>query len=299
VPTTVTVLGGGFVGCELACTLAQLGAAVTVVDQRRRLLRMLDGEISTILYEQMDRLGIRFILGERIDAVRREQNGAGWHGVVELERSGSLRSDRVVVAMGREPNVASLDLVACEIERDDRGWIRVDGNFRTSCPSVSAIGDSIGPPMLGGASALQGRTAARVIANLDPSPPADLPITLFTIPELSMIGLTEEACRELGLDYAVGSARYAESARGQIRGDTEGVLKLVFRRDDGRLLGVHIVGAEASELIHLGAAILSRSGTIHDLAALPYSYPTFAQLYETAARRGLGLLAESRERASA
>lgn len=283
VPASLAVIGAGLVGCEMACTFAALGSSVTLVDRRRRILRMLDGEIAEIVIGEMERMGIRLLLGEPIEEARAERGTATWKATVQHGEAAQLTADRVLVALGREPNTLPLDLAKAGVAIDEAGWIKVDDRFRTTAPGVYAVGDVTGSVNLGGASAHQGRLAVLHAAGRTAAAVSDLPITLYTIPETAMIGLTEEGCRELGLAYAVGRARYSEVPRSHITGADEGLLKLIVRREDRVVVGAHVVGELASELIQLASLLVSRRGTVDALVEAPYAYPTLAQLYQLAA----------------
>jgi NAD(P) transhydrogenase len=290
IPRSMTILGGGVIGCEYACMFATLGVKVSLVERRESTLRFLDRDVQDALHYRMRRMGVRLLLGETVAAVSTEHCASGVRSVVTLESGRVVRSDLALVAAGRTANVGLLDLAKAGVVCDDTGLVKVDARYRTSADRVYAVGDVIGFPALAGTSMHQGRVAMLHIAGQEAPPVLDLPIAVYTIPEISMVGLTEEACRTRGIVYEVGVARYGETPRGQIQGDVDGMLKLVFRRDDRVLLGVHLIGDGSSELVHLGMALVHAGGTIDQLAGSVFNYPTLSEAYRVAALDGLNRL---------
>ncbi len=290
IPRSLAVLGGGVVGCEYACMFAALNVKVTLVDRRDSLLRFLDRDLQEALYHSMRRSGIRLLLGERLRRVGIRRSAAGDEGVVELESGRVVRADRVLVAAGREAHVGGLGLEAAGVETDEAGLIKVDGSYRTTAPGVYAAGDVIGFPALASTSMHQGRMAVLAAAGHEPPPSRPLPVAIYTIPEISAVGLTEEECRARGVAYEVGYARYSETPRGQILGDSEGMLKLIFCRDDRRVVGVHLIGQASAELVHVGMTVLHLGGSIDHLASGVFNYPTLSEAYRIAALDGLNRL---------
>ena len=289
IPKSLAVLGSGVIGCEYATMFATLGTKVTLVDRRERILRFLDGDILDTLCHSMRGAGIRVMQSEKISGVRIETQKHEDEGVVYLESGRTIRAERVLVAAGRESNVESLDLDKIGVSVGNTGLIKVDDSYRTTCENVYAIGDVIGFPALASTSMHQGRLSV-LHATGQPIPnEAVLPMAIFTIPEISSVGLTEEECREQGLPYEVGIARTKETPRGQIVKD-EGMLKLIFRRDTRKVLGVHMIGVAASELIHIGMMLVHTGATVDHITSAVFNYPTLSEAYRIAALDGINRL---------
>ncbi len=283
-PERMVVVGGGPVGSEYASIFAALGTEVTLVDRGKRLLPMLDAELSEALAQSMRRSGARLMFGAQLDAVGRDAAG------LMLRVDGEvLRPQMVLHAVGRAGNVEGLGLAAAGVEADDRGRVRVDASFETTAPGIYAAGDITGPPGLASVAMEQARVAmCRAFRipfkeSVDPVVPAGI----YTLPEASMVGLSEEAARSAGEDVETGRALFEANARARIAGSTEGLLKLVFRAGDKRLLGVHILGEEATELIHVAQAVLHKGGTIDEFIDTTFNFPTRADAYKYAAYDGL------------
>ncbi len=290
VPRSLTVLGGGVIGCEYACMFAALGVKVTLIDRRDRLLRFLDGAILDAFHHELRIRGVRLLLREEVESVTVERDRRGASTRVTLASGRAVRGERLLAAAGRESNTFALNLDAAGIETDATGLVKVDEHYRTAQPHIYAVGDVVGFPALAGTSAHQGRVAMLHACGRPAPPLGDLPIAVYTIPEISMVGMTEEACRDAGVAYEVGTARFCEIPRGLISGSLDGELKLVFRREDRVLLGVHVLGVGASELIHLGMAIVHAGGTIDELADSVFNHPTLTEAYRVAALDGLNRL---------
>jgi NAD(P) transhydrogenase len=291
-PRRLAVVGAGVIGCEYACIFAVLGIAVQMIDGRPRLLGFLDAEISDRLRLQMEFLDIRLELGDGVIAVRAEPDAVR----LDLKSGATLEVDAVLVAAGRLGNTAGLGLERLGIAVDDRGHVRVNEQFQTQVPHIYAAGDVIGFPGLAATSMEQGRVAICHAFGFAYKTAVSrvLPLTVYSIPEVSMVGETEENCREKGRSYCVGRAEYLGNARGQIVGDLAGLLKLVFDPRDRRLLGVHIVGEDAAELIHVGVMVLQSQGTIDAFIDAVFNYPSLGEAYKYAAYDGLGALARRR-----
>ncbi len=289
IPKSLAVLGSGVIGCEYATIFATLGTKVTIIDRRKKLLRFLDNDVLDTLTHAMRSKGIRVMQEEEISGVRIETQKRNKEGVVYLESGRTVRAERVLVASGRQSNVEALDLAQIGIETDERGLIKVDESYRTSAGSVYAVGDVIGFPALASTSMHQGRLAVLHAAGEEPPPAAPLPLAIFTIPEISSVGLTEDECRERGLPYEVGIARTEETPRGQIVRDT-GLVKLIFRRDTRVILGVHMIGVAASELIHVGMMLLHTGATLDHILSAVFNYPTLSEAYRVAALDGVNRL---------
>ncbi len=289
IPKSLAVLGSGVIGCEYATVFAMLGTRVTIIDRREKLLRDLDADILDHLRHAMFASGIRVLASERISGVRIETQKRHQEGVIYLESGRTVRAERVLVSAGRVSNVEALDLERVGIQTDQSGLIKVDGCFRTEHANVYAVGDVIGHPALASTSMHQGRLAV-LKATGKPCPETSvLPTAIYTIPEISSVGRTEEQCRSEGIPYEVGVARTGETPRGQIVRD-DGLLKLVFRRDTREVVGVHMIGVAASELIHVGLLLIQMHGTLDDLQGAVFNYPTLSEAYRIAALDGLNRL---------
>jgi len=280
VPHSLIVLGGGVIGCEYACTFAALGIPVTLVEARTPLLSFLDLEMSTRLKARMEGIGVQFRMPATVESVEVEEGRV----TVGLKDGGSIAAAALLVASGRSANTAGIGLEEAGVKMGERGRVLVNEHFQTSVPNIYAAGDCIGFPALASTSMEQARVAithAFMLYKKEHLAPV-LPYGLYTIPELSMAGETEESLQKSGVDYVVGRAAYATNARGQIIGDGGGFLKLVFRREDMKLLGVHVIGEQASELVHIGlTALLSGAGAQLFIDTC-YNYPTLSELYKYA-----------------
>jgi NAD(P) transhydrogenase len=287
-PRRLGVVGAGVIGCEYACTFAALGIEVLVVDGRRQLLSFLDGEIGDRLRLGMERLGIRLALGDALARVECRPEAIG----LELASGGGGDVDALLVAAGRLGATAGLGLERIGVPVGDRGHLAVNEHFQTAVPHVYAAGDVTGFPALAATGMEQARVAMCHAFDLGYKTRVApvFPMAVYTIPEAAGVGLTEEGCRDREIDHAVGRALYRGNARAQIIGDLSGVLKLVFRADDRRLLGVHAIGEQASELIHAGLMVLQLGGGIDVFIDAVFNYPTLSEAYKYAAYDGLGAL---------
>jgi NAD(P) transhydrogenase len=292
VPGTMIVVGAGVIGMEYACMFATLGTQVTVVETRKRLLEFADGEIIEALMYHMREHRVTFRSGEFVERVERDPDG----GVTAyLKSQKTLHADVLLYAVGRQGNTATLGLEAAGLEADQRGRIRVNGNFQTAVPHIYAAGDVIGFPSLASVSMEQGRVASAAAFGIPAvTVPALFPYGLYTIPEISFVGRTEEELTGASVPYEVGMAHYREIARGQIIGDTTGRLKILFHMETGALLGVHVIGEGAAELVHIGQAVMALGGTIRYFAEQVFNYPTLAECYKVAALAGLNKLGRDR-----
>jgi NAD(P) transhydrogenase len=289
-PKTLIVVGGGVIGVEYTCMFAALGVRVVLIEKRPRLLEFADGEmIEALCYHLRDhRVTLR--LNEEVDSVEDMPDGTV---VANLKSRKKVSGQALLYAIGRQGNVDQLNLAAAGLEADARGRIAVDADYRTAQPHIFAVGDIIGFPSLASVSMEQGRIAAGHAIGLEVSSnPANYPYGIYTIPEISFIGRTEEQLTDDDVPYETGVAYYRELARGQIRGDTTGRLKLIFHRETKVLLGVHIIGEGAAELIHIGQAVLAFGGTVDYFVETVFNYPTLAECYKTAAFNGLNRLAQ-------
>jgi NAD(P) transhydrogenase len=288
IPKTLIVVGGGVIGVEYTCMFATLGVRVALIEKRPRLLEFADAEmVEALSYHLRDRR-VTMRLNEEVESV---EELADKTVVANLKSKKKVNGDALLYAVGRQGNVDDLNLAAAGLEADSRGRIKVDENYRTAQPHIFAVGDVIGFPSLGSVSMEQGRIAAAAAAGIKiHSNPAHYPYGIYTIPEISFIGQTEDQLTDAGVPYEVGIAYFREIARGQIRGDTTGRLKLLFSPDTKLLLGVHIIGEGASELLHIGQAVLVLKGTIEYFVETVFNYPTLAECYKAAAFNGLNKL---------
>lgn len=283
IPQRMVVVGAGVIGIELASMFAALGVEVIVVDQRTRPLDFVDDEIVDELIYQMRHMRVTFRLGERVESVRTVTDPRP-QALLELKSGKHIVEDLVLFSAGRVGNTDLLNLETVGLRADDRGRLEVDAHYRTAVPSVYAAGDVIGFPALASTSSEQGRLAACHMFDLDAKPMADrFPIGIYAIPEISMIGGTERTLTEERVPYETGVARYRELVRGQLLHDDTGLLKMLFHRDDGRLLGVHIIGTYATELLHVGQAVYLLDGGLDFFLQNVFNYPTLAEAYKVAA----------------
>jgi NAD(P) transhydrogenase len=288
VPKTLIVVGGGVIGVEYTCMFATLGVRVILVEKRPRLLEFADAEIVEALSYHLRDHRVTMRLNEEVESV---EEGSGCV-VANLQSKKKISGDVLLYAVGRQGNIDDLNLQAAGITADSRGRIPVDAEYRTSQPHIYAAGDIIGFPSLASVSMEQGRlAAAHAFGSALHSNPAYYPYGIYTIPEISFIGKTEEQLTDEDVPYEVGVAYYREIARGQIRGDTTGRLKIIFHRETKELLGVHVIGEGASELLHIGQAVLILKGTVDYFVNTVFNYPTLAEAYKAAAFNGLNKLA--------
>jgi NAD(P) transhydrogenase len=288
-PHSLIVVGGGVVGVEYTCMFAVLGVRVTLIEKRDRLLEFADREIIEALSYHLRDARVTLRLGEEVESVEEPSPGTV---VANLESKKKVSGDALLYAVGRQGNVEDLNLAAAGLESDNRGRIAVDEHYQTKIEHIFAAGDVVGFPALASVSMEQGRIAAARAFNdhAATSNPGFYPYGIYTIPEISFIGKTEEQLTDEDVPYEVGMAYYREVARGQIRGDTTGRLKLIFHRDTRRVLGVHIIGEDATELVHIGQAVMTLDGTIDYFIDAVFNYPTLAECYKVAAFNGLGRL---------
>jgi NAD(P) transhydrogenase len=282
-PRSLTVVGAGVIGIEYASMFAALGVQVTLIEKRPRPLEFLDEEIVDELIHQMRKQNVTFRPNEAVQSVELLE-GEARRVAVTLESGKRVVSDAVLFSVGRMGATETLNLGAAGLIADDRGRLKVDEHFRTSVPSIFAAGDVIGYPSLAAMSSEQGRLAACAAMGIATQPIADhFPIGIYAIPEISMVGATEQALTQQKVAYEVGVARYREIARGQILGDDSGLFKMLFARDDRRLLGVHIIGTGATELVHIGQAVIGLGGGLDYFLNTVFNYPTLAECYKVAA----------------
>jgi len=287
-PREMIVVGAGVVGLEYASMYAALNTEVTIIDQRPALLDFVDREISDALCYHMRRAGAAFRLGERVERIEAD---AGGIVTAHLHSGKRVHGDALLYAVGRQTNADLLRLSAAGLEADARGKLAVDANYRTAVPHIYAAGDVVGFPSLAASSMEQGRIAGcHMFGVTCNSTPEHFPYGIYTIPEMSMVGHTEQHLTQQRIPYEFGIAKYEEIARGQIVGDQTGLLKILFDPQTRRLLGVHAIGEQATEIIHIGQAVLSLGATIDYFRDAVFNYPTFAEAYKVAALDGLNKL---------
>ena len=288
IPKSLAVIGGGVIGCEYASMFMALGVKVTLVDGRDRLLPFLDAEISDRLRDRLKELGMNFWFNERPVKVENSATGAR----LTMKSGKVLETEAALFAAGRRAAVDGLALEKAGLAVNDRGYIAVDENYRTAVLNIYAAGDVIGFPALASTSMEQGRVAVchafgfqykQRVASM-------LPMGIYTIPEISAAGETEDSCKEKKIDYCVGRAHYGNNARGHITGDTAGLLKIIFSPEDKKLLGLSIIGESATELVHIGMMVLDNGLTINEFIDQVFNYPTLSEMYKYAAYDGLGNL---------
>ena len=288
-PTSLTILGGGVIGCEYACMFAALGVSITLVDARTEILPFLDSEIVQRLKAAMLKIGIRLVQGQRWTSVLRSANGV----TTTLSDGSTFENQQLLFAAGRTGCASDLGLSNVGLAPDSRGYIPVDAQFRTQVPNIFAAGDVIGFPALASVSMEQGRVAMchafgfgykKAVAT-------EMPYGIYTIPEVSSFGETEETCQQKKIDYVVGRALYENNARGKIQGDLEGITKLVVDAKTRKIIGIHVIGERATELVHIGQAAICLGGTVDLFIDMVFNYPTLSDSYKYAAYECLAALA--------
>ncbi len=288
-PRELIVVGAGIIGLEYASMFAALGVKVTLLDQRPTLLDFVDREIIESLCFQLRQLGAVFRLGEKVVSVGFDEDRDKVFAV--LESGKKVRGQALLYTIGRQANSDKLKIEAAGLTADERGKLPVNEHFQTAVPHIYAAGDVIGFPALASTSMEQGRLAgchmfgkpSRMLPNL-------IPYGIYTIPEISMVGATEEELTRGKTPYESGLARYSELAKGQMLGDDQGLLKILFDPDTLKLLGVHIIGDRAAEIVHIGQAVLTMGATIEYFRDTVFNYPTLAEAYKVAALDGLNKL---------
>lgn len=291
-PESLLVVGGGVIACEFVSIFAALGVAVAVVDSHAQLLAYLSEDVVNVLTDSFTRMGVRFHMQQRVAEIRCD----GKHTTARLASGMELCADALLYAQGRVPNLETLQLDRAGIATKD-GWIEVNPQFQTSVPHIYAVGDLIGRPSLASTGMEQGRLALlHACGGAQHATTQHLPMAVYTIPEISYVGLTEKEVQQQNIPFVVGRAQFKNTARGQIIGDAQGLLKLIVDARDEKLLGVHIVGEQASELIHIGQLAMKFGGTVRDLANNVYNYPTLAECYKLAAMDCAHQLDKVRER---
>jgi NAD(P) transhydrogenase len=291
-PRTIIIVGGGVIGSEYACMLAAVGVKVTLVETRPRLLEFVDDEIAENLQFRLRDMGVRLRLGESVAQIDLTEDAVD----ATLASRKKLRAHCLLYTIGRQGATANLNLSNAGLSADERGRLKVNEFYQTSAAHIYAAGDVIGFPALAATSMEQGRLASchmfRQLA--EPANPL-FPYGIYTIPEISMVGQTEQALTQQSVPYEVGLARYREIARGQLIADPHGLLKLVFHQDSRRLLGVHAIGTGATELIHIGQTVMAAGMPIDYFVDSVFNYPTLAECYKVAALDGLNRARPARQ----
>lgn len=283
VPSTMIVLGGGIIGSEYASFFAALGTEVTIIDKKDHILPLLDSEIGIVLQTSLTDLGLKFMGKKEPEEIARINDRA----FVKCKDGTKLEADVLLYALGRAANVDDLHIENAGIVLDQKGYIPVNALFQTSVPNIYAVGDVIGGPSLASTSMEQGRLAARhALGDRHSLFPSFYPIGIYTIPEISSCGYTEDELRELGFRYEVGRAYYYEIARSHIAGSNTGMFKILFHAETLEILGVHVIGRGATEVIHIGQLAISFHARIDYFIDQVFNYPTYAEGYRVAALNG-------------
>ena len=284
-PRSLVVVGGGIIGLEYASMFAVMGVKVTLVEVKKEVLSFVDREIVETLKYQLRNLGITLRLGEEVSSVVRRSDG---NVITSLESGKQVVSDSVLVSAGRQGATADLNLDLVNIEPNKYGRIDVNEFFQTSVQNIYAVGDVVGFPGLASTGRQQGRLAtSHAFGIKDESQSIALPYGIYTIPAISLVGETEDKLTEMQVPYEIGISRYKEISRGQLIGDETGMLKIIFHRETRQLLGVHIIGEGATELIHLGQSVMHLGGGIDYLTDAVFNHPTLTECYKVAALDGL------------
>ena len=290
-PRTLAVVGAGVIGLEYASIFAALGVRVTIIDKRRRLLPFVDAEIIDSLTYHFNQQRTILRLGEEVASIEPISDEHGERLRIHLASGKQIITEMALYSIGRTGATRSLNIEAANLQTNDRGLIKVNQHYQTNVPHIYAVGDVIGFPSLASTSMEQGRLATcHAFGVPTQSAPELFPYGIYTIPEISTVGRSEEELTDQGIPYEVGKAQYREIARGQIIGDQTGLLKLIFHLDTHELLGVHIIGEGASELIHIGQAVMAFKGRIEYFINNVFNYPTLAECYKTAAFDGINRL---------
>jgi len=291
IPKSLAIVGAGVIGCEYATIFAIMGTKVTLVNSHEEILTFLDKEIRDLLVECMKSDGVEFVVNQRVDEVKIEGGEDGGAPTVRatLSDGDPIQADMFLYAAGRSGSSGGLNLEEVGVEVGKRGQIIVDKEYRTAVPSIWAVGDVIGFPALASTGMDQGRVAVSHMFGFDEQIElsAHFPYGIYTIPEVSVYGLTEEEAKEKGIDYVVGRARYVDMPRGKIMGLKRGLLKLVIDRESERVIGVHIMGKIATDLIHYGMALVDNQATIETVINRVYNMPTLHELYKYAGYNAL------------
>ncbi len=283
-PKSMIIVGGGVIGTEYACMMATLGVRVILTEARPTLLEFVDAEIAEALQYRMRSIGVTLRLGERVDEIRVQPDGLVQ---ATLQSGKHLRADTLLYCIGRQGTTDTLGLENVGLVPDNRGRLKVNAHYQTDVPHIYAVGDVIGFPALASTSMEQGRQAScHAYGEPTVSMPELFPLGIYSIPEISMVGKTEAQLTQEGIPYEAGVAQYREIARGQLLGDEVGMLKLLIHEKTRQILGVHAIGTGATELIHIGQAVMALGGTVDFFINNVFNYPTLAECYKVAALNG-------------
>ena len=287
IPKTMAVVGGGVIGTEYASIFTALGINVTLIEPRGQIVSFVDSELGKRLMDQFSKSGLNFVFEDSVTTIESH----GDHVNLIFKTRGPQEFEVALIAAGRQSNIQGLELEKIGVQLGNRGLVIVNETYQTAVPNIYAAGDVIGFPALASTSMEQARVAMTYAFDLpykeNMSP--ILPLAVYSVPEISMVGLTEDECKAKNIPYLVGRAYYENNARGQIIGDMSGMIKLVFSPVDKKLFGAHIIGEQASELIHIASHVMMLNGTIDTFIDAVYNYPTLANLYEYAAYNGLAM----------
>jgi NAD(P) transhydrogenase len=292
-PKSMIVVGGGVIGCEYACIMATLGVRVTLVEGRDQVLGFLDYEIAEAFQYHMRRMGITLRLREKVETIQQltPDNGSGVRVQATLESGKHLKAQTLLYAVGRQGVCKQLGLDNVGLEFDDRERLHVNENYQTDVEHIYAVGDVIGFPALASTAMEQGRLAAsHAFGEETHSIPELFPYGIYAVPEISMVGKTEKQLTDASIPYEAGIAQYTELSRGQLLGDETGMLKLLIHQDNHKILGIHVIGTGATELIHIGQAVMAFGGTVDFFIHNVFNYPTLAEAYKVAALNGINKL---------
>lgn len=290
IPKSMIVVGAGVIGSEYASVFTAIGVKVSLVDGRTRMLTFIDEEIAEHLRAKLSSLGLHFYFQERPDVIERTDTGVR----MKLKSGRTIEAETALFAAGRRGNLKGLHLDKLGVQVDKNGYIVYNEHYQSTVPNIYAAGDCIGSPALASTSMEQGRVAVCHAFDLKYKKrvSSQLPMGVYTIPEISAIGLNEEDCRKQGIAYECGRAHYVNNARGQIIGDVDGMLKLIFHREaPHKLLGVHVIGENATELVHIGSMVMEGENQLGEFVDAVFNYPTLSEMYKYAAYDGLGNLA--------
>ncbi len=290
-PSSICILGAGVIGCEYATIFSKLGCEVILINKSDKVLPFLDTEVSKALLEYMKQCKIRVVLNNSVSRIEFTKDENKPLRII-FETKQEILVDSFLYAAGRKGNINSLKLDVAKVKYSGRGNIIVDSNYQTSVENIYAVGDVVGFPALASTSMDQGRVAVQHMFQTKDTIKVHeiLPFGIYTIPEVSMVGLTEQEATEKGISYCTGSAEYKDIPRGMIVGSIFGFLKIIFRRQDRVVIGIHIIGDQATEYIHYGMYIVEHSLNLHEIINKVFNYPTFHDLYKYAAYDGLGNL---------
>jgi NAD(P) transhydrogenase len=292
-PKSMIIVGGGVIGTEYACMMQTLGVRVTLVEGRHEVLGFLDSEITEAFQYQMRRSGMTLRLGEKVEKIEQlpPENGHGGLVQATLESGKHLQAATLLYAVGRQGTTLALRLDAAGLKSDDRERLKVNSFYQTEVPHIYAVGDVIGFPALASTAMEQGRQAVcHAFGAPTNSMPELFPLGIYALPEISMVGRTEKQLTDAGIPYEAGIAQYKEIARGQLLGDDIGMLKLLIHQENHQILGVHAIGSGATELIHIGQAVMAFNGTVDFFINNVFNFPTLAEAYKVAALNGLNKL---------